>query len=121
MEVKVTHDGLSSEFVTIGYTFNATPADRWIKVLPTSNTHKGTYNINLRIQYTMPQYSAIYTDVNLKVTVLDCEIESTNPSPIPLLGAQNLVIIKDTTEKKSIGTKTFDFVPACDYPDNYNW
>lgn len=78
MDVELIHttSALTSEFVTIGYSFMTTSADRWISVLPTLNTHVGTHTITLRIKFTDSDYSAITKDVPVAIEILPCEIKS---------------------------------------------
>ena len=36
--VAITHDGVTTDFVTFGYVYQGASADRWIDVLPTLNS-----------------------------------------------------------------------------------
>ena len=72
---QLIHDGLTSEFVTFGYKYDATEADRWLKLLPFDNKHVGKYLVTIRITYTDPDYAAIFTDVKVNIEVLPCEIK----------------------------------------------
>ena len=71
------HEGLSHEFVNSQYTFDKTQADRWIQVLPTKNSHVGTYNVKLKLKYKDPDYSSVFAEVPFKIKVLPCEIKRT--------------------------------------------
>ena len=79
---EVIHDGLSGDFLTHGYAFDKTQADRWVQALPNKNSHVSVYNVKLRLKYQDPDYAAVYTDVPFKLTVLPCEIKRTVPTGI---------------------------------------
>ena len=130
---ELIHDGLSSEFVTHGYKFDTTQADRWVEVLPKLNSHAKTYSMKLRIKFKDPDYVTVFTDVPFTVEVLPCEIKRTVTSgaygSLPIYTAtisepvavhtskyaydtppfHKGTIVVDTTIEKSFPTKMFDF------------
>ena len=75
--VELIHDGLSSEFLTHGYTYNATPDKRWVQLAPTKNIHVGVYNVKLKIKFAESDYAAVFYEVPVTITVLPCEIKYT--------------------------------------------
>ena len=116
--VEVIHDGLSSEFFTVTYTYLSGQANRVIDNLPQTNDqiNKDGYDIILRLYF--EDYPDVTEDVPINVKVYPCKVTSVNYDYRDHTGIYTYNQYADTVAL-TIDTRTLELTPQCIYPEIY--
>lgn len=117
LTVNLVHDGLSSNFVTYGYTHLGAAATRFIEVYPTLNTEVNFPGYDTVLEISMVEYPGVVVDVPLNIVVLPCEIKSIDT----IVGSEYVDPYSYTvkTPEEYVNIVNYNFVPACDYTPDY--